>query len=579
MKFQRIPRSIVNTFLPSASANASQPYPRSVVPSKTLSKTPTKTIQAPLKAIASEKTRVNVEVVKKVETSSELVIKALNICAMEIGVDSSELADAIQFTDLGVDSLMSLTISGRFREELGLDVSSSLFTDCPTVGALKSHLLKQGVKETIYTLTERSVKTSEDIAVPALTPDSSTASPESSPTPQADDENGEGLIAIIRSTIAKEMGIEEEDIADTTDLSTIGMDSLMSLTILVSLREQTGLSIEPTLFADNPSAKEIKKALGLTKPKPPRFLNPEMPGLKKKLIKAATRLPSTTSVLLQGNTRTATKKLFLFPDGSGSATSYVTIPPIAPSDLCIYGLNCPFMTDPASFTIGIDGVTTQYLQEVLRRQPEGPYLLGGWSAGGVIAYECTRQLTAMARAHPEKNYEVEKLIMIDSPCPIRFEPLPSRLHHFFNNIGLLGTGNGVVPTWLLPHLSASIIALTAYKPERLLGSGKGALKALFIWAQDGVCKNPTDPRPPPPREGELDPKSMKWLFNNRTDFGANGWDELLEEANITCTSVGGNHFTIMREPIVSCLLSIYDMGFVVLVSDCSYTGAWPASCY
>jgi thioesterase domain-containing protein len=43
-------------------------------------------------------------------------------------------------------------------------------------------------------------------------------------------------------------------------------------------------------------------------------------------------------------------------------------------------------------------------------QPQGPYRLGGWSMGGVVAYEMARQLRAAGE-------EVEKLVLIDSRNP------------------------------------------------------------------------------------------------------------------------------------------------------------------
>ncbi|KAK5176230.1 polyketide synthase, partial [Cryomyces antarcticus] len=168
--------------------------------------------------------------------------------------------------------------------------------------------------------------------------------------------------------------------------------------------------------------------------------------------------PAATSVLLQGNAKIATKKLFLFPDGSGSATSYISIPNISP-DMAVYGLNCPFMKKPTDYTCGIDGVSAIYLAEMKRRQPEGPYILGGWSAGGVIAYEVAMQLVSMGE-------KIEKLVLIDSPCPVQLEPLPARLHHFFDSIGLLGTGDPAkTPGWLLPHFEYSIKALADYEPQ------------------------------------------------------------------------------------------------------------------
>jgi hypothetical protein len=58
---------------------------------------------------------------------------------------------------------------------------------------------------------------------------------------QSDDERvgevGNDVISVIRSTIAEEMDIEIQEIGDTVDLLTVGMDSVMSLTILSSLKE------------------------------------------------------------------------------------------------------------------------------------------------------------------------------------------------------------------------------------------------------------------------------------------------------------------------------------------------------
>jgi thioesterase domain-containing protein len=240
---------------------------------------------------------------------------------------------------------------------------------------------------------------------------------------------------------------------------------------------------------------------------------------------------------MQGKPRTASKLLFLFPDGSGSATSYASIPNIDPS-IAVYGLNSPYMTTPTHFTNGISGVATQYLAEVRRRQPKGPYHLGGWSAGGVVAYEITLQLLAAGE-------KVESLILLDSPCPIALEPLPSRLHHFFAKIGLIGSEEGTkIPDWLLPHFEASIKALTDYKPQPIPARDLArAPRTLAVWARHGVCRYPDSPRPEV--RGD-EPASMNWLLNNRTDFGPNGWGRLLGCVEFKTMSVDGNHFDLMK---------------------------------
>jgi hypothetical protein len=48
------------------------------------------------------------------------------------------------------------------------------------------------------------------------------------------------------------------------------------------------------------------------------------------------------SLYLQGNSKTAERRLFLFPDGSGAATSYMRIPNIAP-DTALIAFNSPVM--------------------------------------------------------------------------------------------------------------------------------------------------------------------------------------------------------------------------------------------
>ncbi len=45
-------------------------------------------------------------------------------------------------------------------------------------------------------------------------------------------------------------------------------------------------------------------------------------------------------------------------------------------------------------------------------QPQGPYLLGGFSGGGLIAWEIARQLEAAGEAVP-------LLVLLDTPVPLR----------------------------------------------------------------------------------------------------------------------------------------------------------------
>jgi iterative type I PKS product template protein len=581
LKFQNIPRRVLNIMMPPVGAKNAAKGGASPAKAILAKAAPApKALAVPTKASKAAKPVVKATKAVKVAkarpskpAADSITSRIMKIIAEETDMAMSELVDEAAFENLGVDSLLSLTISAKFREDLDLDISSTLFTDYPTIGEMKKFFSQyDGGAPLVDDEDSDSSDERSDLPTPfedatASTPPSS--APSSTPSISGKDtvqiditeprEVVAGAPSLARQIVAEEMGVDISEITDQADLSEMGMDSLMSLTILSSLREQTGIDLPSTFLVTNACIEDIENELGMrpkpvakvqvatnvqakpsAKPKPPQLSE-----VNRKLEQAQdlSKLPPATSVLLQGNAKIASKKFFLVPDGSGSATSYISIPNISP-DMAVYGLNCPFMKNPTDFTCGVRGVSRLYLNEIKRRQPQGPYIIGGWSAGGVMAYEVTLQLIEMGE-------KVESLVLIDSPCPVRLDPLPARLHVFFDQIGLLGTGKpGGTPSWLLPHFTASINALKEYEPEPMLNSS--APKVFAIWCTDGVCPNPDDPRPPPAEEE--DPAPMKWLLNNRTDFSDNGWAQLLPKENFEFAVMGGNHFTMMKDAHVSSII-------------------------
>ncbi|KAF2667193.1 polyketide synthase-like protein [Microthyrium microscopicum] len=573
LKFQGIPRRAMNVMVPppkaaGKSAAKALPAPVSV---------PTPAAQAPRAVVAPAQTQrsnvtkvsaAKVEKAKKIAkapaSKNSITARVMKIIAEETEVDMSELVEEAAFENLGVDSLLSLTISAKFREDLQLEISSSLFTDYPTVGQMKKFFAQYDGAAPIDDVADSdSSDTASDVETPyddgeVSTPASS--APSTAPSVYEKPEATKPVVAQVQSSgsgpslarkiVAEEMDVDVSEITDKAELAEMGMDSLLSLAILGALREQTGVDLPSTFLVTNGTIEDIENALGMRpkavaaapapKQKSSKPRRPQLDQVNEKLASApkqdVSHLPPANSVLLQGNPRIASKKLFLVPDGSGSATSYVSIPNISP-DVAVYGLNCPFMKSPKDFTCGVEGVSALYMNEIRKRQPEGPYLVGGWSAGGVFAFEVSQQLI-------NAGQEVERLVLIDAPCPVALDPLPARLHIFFDSIGLLGTGKaGGTPGWLLPHFAATIQALTDYVPTPF-PKGKGP-PTTAIWCTDGVCPNPGDPRPPQ-AEGE-DPAPMKWLLNNRTDFTDNGWAQVLPDS-MEFLVMGGNHFTMMKEP-------------------------------
>lgn len=600
LKFKGIPRRVLNTLLPPRGPGAAAAAAATAAaPAR-----PTRPARASGSGAGRSSRRTNNETVTPANIGrvnqrlNSVVSEVMGILAREVGCSQDELADNIAFNDLGVDSLMSLTVSGKIREDLDLDIHSRAFVDYPTIGAFKGYLSQFERPDRNDSSTSPAANASSDDESPEIESASNITTPPDES--EAGSLGGDGeLQATIRSTIAAEMGVEVDEIVAAPDLANLGMDSLMSLSILGALREKTGLTIPSDLFVSNPSLKDVERALGVSaaprRPAAPRRTRREVatpadtPGppsssrprtdteelARPTVTPAATpaATPATppgpsaskhprigieepappkpprpahivdgyphrkaTSVLLSGSPRSASKNLFMIPDGSGSATSYTEISDLG-SDWAVWGLFSPFMRTPEEYKCGVYGMAAKFIDEMKRRQPKGPYSLGGWSAGGVIAYEIVYQLTTAGE-------EVANLIIIDAPCPVTIEPLPQGLHAWFASIGLLGDGDDDrIPPWLLPHFAASVTALSNY--DALPIPREKCPNVLTIWCEDGVCKEPTDPRPEPYPKGHA-----LFLLDNRSDFGPNRWDEYLDIEKMQFRHMPGNHFSMIHGDLV-----------------------------
>lgn len=438
---------------------------------------------------------------------------------------------------------MSLSITGRIREELEIEVQSSLFGDYPTVRGMKGFLSQYDLSEVVQEILEEtsgSLTSELDCSDAISFNEGAISTPISTESASKLADSWEALSMVVRETISRDMSVEISELLATDDLASLGLDSLMSLTILGALRETIGLSLPATFLLENSSIQSIEESLHVSlREKNTEFKANAQATEPQETTNAAVPERSATSVLLQGTPKTAAKTLWLVPDGSGSATSYVFIPHISRA-MAIWGLNSPYLKTPEGYQGGVVGMSSIFLKEIKRRQPEGPYNIGGWSAGGVMAFEIVRQMT-------DADDRIDTLVLLDAPSPALIEPLPSSLHEFFASIGLLGGGAGEIdklPPWLLPRFRKTVEALSMYQPKTSLL--KQSPKVFAIWCEDGVCKYPSDPKPDPYPYGHA-----QWLWENRTDFGPNRWDEYLDGDMITTRRMAGNHFSMMKEPCVA----------------------------
>lgn len=76
-------------------------------------------------------------------------------------------------------------------------------------------------------------------------------------------------------------------------------------------------------------------------------------------------------------------------------------------DQPFYGLQAPGVDGIRQPLITVDAMAREYVDAIRQVQPQGPYYLAGWSAGGVIAYDIAQKLLAAGQ-------QVAHLGIIDS---------------------------------------------------------------------------------------------------------------------------------------------------------------------
>lgn len=197
----------------------------------------------------------------------------------------------------------------------------------------------------------------------------------------------------------------------------------------------------------------------------------------------------------------------------------------------------------------LSDIVGSYIESVRRQQPHGPYHLAGWSAGGILAYAVAQELMA-------SGDEIATLTLIDSPAPTHgLDRLPKRFFDHCSAVGIFGEElsainpskeRAKIPDWLMPHFEATIELLHDYHAPPMPIESRSPGKVSIIWAGACAFGGKYAPLPPASMEGE-DTEGMKFLTEQRTDFGPGEWANLFPGKEITVDVIDGeHHFSMMR---------------------------------
>ncbi|MCF7695813.1 non-ribosomal peptide synthase/polyketide synthase [Mycetohabitans sp. B2] len=141
------------------------------------------------------------------------------------------------------------------------------------------------------------------------------------------------------------------------------------------------------------------------------FEAPMLASLAQRLVEQQGSQESSFDVLLALKPQGSRPPLFCIHPAMGLSWSYMGLLPHLDSDQPLYGLQaCGFGgTRPLAPTI--EAMVLDYLEQIRRIQPQGPYYLLGWSLGGNVAHSIAAQL----EQHDES---VALLALLDShPSP------------------------------------------------------------------------------------------------------------------------------------------------------------------
>jgi amino acid adenylation domain-containing protein len=159
----------------------------------------------------------------------------------------------------------------------------------------------------------------------------------------------------------------------------------------------------------------IEKRLGKKLPLTAVFQGATVEHLAGVLRQQATPSPQSSLVPIQpGGTK---RPLFMVHPAGGHVFPYIHLAQFLGPDQPCYGLQARGLEDGQDPHTRIEDMAAYYIQALQTLQPTGPYLLGGWSMGGVVAFEMAQQLHAQSQ-------RVALLALLDSWISTSDETFP-----------------------------------------------------------------------------------------------------------------------------------------------------------
>ncbi len=168
------------------------------------------------------------------------------------------------------------------------------------------------------------------------------------------------------------------------DFFALGGTSLLAARMIAELAHRRGIGLPLTTIVESPTIRQFAQ----------------------RADQGAVAAPNGLVALRKAGER----RLFLVHDGDGETLLYRNLANRLPASMSVFGIQPERRTRIPLAHLSIEQMAASYVKTVRAEQPEGPYLLGGMCAGGLIAFEMARQLRADGAV-------VERVLMMDSATP------------------------------------------------------------------------------------------------------------------------------------------------------------------
>jgi thioesterase domain-containing protein/acyl carrier protein len=200
-----------------------------------------------------------------------------------------------------------------------------------------------------------------------------------------------------------------------------------------------------------------------------------------------------------------------------------------------YGLQASGVDGVSQPHKSIEEMASAYVAELREFQPEGPYLLGGYSGGGIVAFEMARQLTAL-------NLEVGLLAFLDTfhpQMPVRDITLFTRLERLHRE------GVSYVREALERQRNAAQVAKDDRAIDGHVARGEAMpfhLRELYLWRNFERAQAAYRPQPWNGRAILFRAEETDYFF--RGGGPTYGWDRDIL-GGVEVITIPGNHSTLL----------------------------------